>query len=507
MSKIFLLSLIFAVSGFLKFWRGEELFFWNVDQDLISLVVRRIIEDGRPQLIGFPIPGGIYLGPIFYYLASAVYLFVGMNPSLIFIPSAILALITTYLVWRVGKEIFEDSTTGLFAAIIYAFSSLANIYSHSLSGLNFAPLLALLVYLQLYRSLKIKKVNNLIFLTALLVISAQIEGSTISLILLIILVFLIFRVKIKKLQIFKLTAVFMMFHIPLLIFDLRHNFFLAHSIIDFWGRLSKGGNFNLDILSGVISVLPNTMARTIMISGVNDISRQILDCGNFVTSRLSEISPFTYLFAVVTLGFFIFSQIFKKRIIWGEKIIFIHLIVLLFGLFAYNLFLPGYIHEWVLVIFLPAISFIYAILLSKFFKSGVLQKNLVVLFLIFFVAINVKGTLDSTNKFGLRNRIDATVESLKLIGNRDYYLVSLGSCYAQGYIYLFDHFGKKPSYVEGLIFDPAYFQQEIKPDLGVILVNPLEGESEYLEKYDIYKSRALVSRKVGDIEIIIVEDR
>lgn len=505
LKTLLFLILIAAIS--LRFFKGEELFFWNVDQDLISLVVKRIAEEGRPQLIGFPLPGGIYLGPFFYYLASFIYLLSGMNPSLIFVFSAILVAIATYLVWRVGKEIFEDEFVGMAAAVIFGFSHLANIYSRSISGLNFAPILALLLYLQLYRSLKVKRVNNLFLLVALLVISSQIEGSTLSLILLAVLIFLIFKIRIGSQQILKILIAFVIFHIPLLIFDLRHDFFLTKSILNFASRVGSAGHFNSNVFFDILSVFPSFMSRVIMISGNNDVSEQILSCSNFVSARLDAISPLLFMLTIAILGFFVLSQIFKKKFVWGEKIIFVHFILMIGGLFVYNLFLPGYVHEWVLVIFLPAICLIYGLFLSKIFKTGVLGKVLVFSFLVVFIALNIKETITSSNKYGLGNRIDAVKSALNLVGDSPYYLVSLGSCFAQGYIYLFDYFGHPPSYVEGLIFDQAYFQQGSKPDLGIILANPSENEaSNYWESYNTYKIRAEASRKIGDIEVLIVED-
>src|SRR3972149_11660995 len=97
--KHFLLLAIILISALLRLNKSQELFFWHVDEDIIALTVKRILIEHRPQLIGFPIPGGIYLGPLFYYLISIPYFLVGMNPTKLYVFSAILGTFATFLTY------------------------------------------------------------------------------------------------------------------------------------------------------------------------------------------------------------------------------------------------------------------------------------------------------------------------------------------------------------------------------------------------------------------------
>src|SRR3989338_11039878 len=92
-----ILFLFIIFSFLLRLWKNQELFFWHVDEDIVALTVKRILVDHRPQLIGFPIPGGIYLGPLVFYLLAIPYGLSRMDPSALPYYSAMLATLTVYL--------------------------------------------------------------------------------------------------------------------------------------------------------------------------------------------------------------------------------------------------------------------------------------------------------------------------------------------------------------------------------------------------------------------------
>ena len=116
MKKYFLLLLL-ALAFFVRFYHPFTSFFWNVDEEIISLTVKRIVVDHTPQLIGFPIPGGIFLGPLLFYLISIPYLVTGMNPLGFPILSA---FIGTFAVWLMYKgthlPVARPMPTGLVLA-------------------------------------------------------------------------------------------------------------------------------------------------------------------------------------------------------------------------------------------------------------------------------------------------------------------------------------------------------------------------------------------------------
>ena len=105
--KKYLPIFIFFAAFLLRIYHSNQLFFWHIDEDIIALTVKRIVVDHHIQLIGFPIPGGIYLGPLFYYLISFFYFIYKMNPFGLPFFAAIIGTISTLLVYKVGSIIFR----------------------------------------------------------------------------------------------------------------------------------------------------------------------------------------------------------------------------------------------------------------------------------------------------------------------------------------------------------------------------------------------------------------
>lgn len=471
------------------------------------MTVKRIVVDHRPQLIGFPIPGGIYLGPLIYYVLSFFYLGVSMNPFGLSVVGAVFGVLTTFLVYEVGKIIFENEMIGIFSVIIFGFSYLVNAYGRIFTGLTFAPIYALFTYLFIYIVVKSNGKNGFLPLGLTLILATHDEGTCLSLLLLALIAWYFYRFKILKRSFYKILALFTVSYVPLLIFDLRHNFFLVKSATNFF----KGGAFDTS-LSGFVSILnplsifPSTLSRIISISGSRDIASQILPCTDLVRERITSINPAVFLLAVFILGYFIVSQIFTRKRQLGATIILIHLLVLSFGIFIFHLIVPGYSYEWMLVIFFPAFAFIVAYTLFKILQKGTVGKILVSVLLFLFVFLNSYAIVSGSGRFGLWAKANAVKYAVFEIGDRPFYLESLGGCFAQGYIYLFWYFGQTPSKVEGVIYDQSAVKLRTEPpEVGVVLVNDSKNEQiEFSNRYNFYKSRSIKSKKIDDVEVLII---
>ena len=211
LKKFFLLSL-FVISFLLRIWQGPGLFFWHVDEEIIALTVKRIVIEHHPQLIGFPIPGGIHLGPLMYYVFAFFYFLVFLDPLKLPLVSALLGALAVFLVYRIGRTIFGDEEIGIYAAVLYAFSYLVNIYSRLFTALTFAPILSLLTYYLIYKIWATKKQKYIYSLGLVLLFAIQNEGSSLSLIALSILGILIFKIRLKLKTFLVLAGTFLLFH-------------------------------------------------------------------------------------------------------------------------------------------------------------------------------------------------------------------------------------------------------------------------------------------------------
>ena len=511
--EVFWPLLIFSVALVLRLHNSSELFFWNIDEDRFALTAKRILVDHRPVLIGYSLPGGeIYPGPIFPYILSLWYLIVRMNPFGLAILASIFGALATFLVYKIGSNIFESKTVGLFASLIYALSFLANVYSRVLTELTLVPILSLLVYFVLYQNIKYKKPKNLIWLGAVLLVASQNEGSSYSLLALVLVSFLIFRFKVPVKKLLNIISLFILFNLPVLFFEIRHNFFITNAFIQFFFKrtYAQGPIINFDSIIGSLEIFPRTLSRLIFVSGPNSIADQILPCSDVIYLRESSVPMFLLLASIVIIAFFLFKTLRDKKAI-GRKIIAIHLTVMFLGIVLYRLFFPGWLYEWMLVIFFPAFVLILGYALENIYGWARLGKIFVLILLGTFIVYNLVFLLKVKENFGLSAKVSAVKYALSQIGNRPFYLDSIGSCYAQGYNYLFWYLGNFPthSYSDDQ-FTPTYYPRSVtlKPSLGVVMVNPSNQETEnFYQKYNDYLQKIKVKQKVGSIEVLIVEDQ
>ena len=487
--KKYTLAIILICSFILRVYKGPELFFWNIDEDIIGLTVKRMFTDNHPQLIGFPIPGGIYLGPLFYYIISVFYIIAFFDPGKFYILSVLLATLTTFLVYKVGSTIFEKKAIGIIAAFIFAFSYFSNVYSRLLTGLSFGPILSLITYWILYQNMKLKKTKWLLALGIVLLIASQNEGSSLSLLALTILTFIIFKLKVPVAKLKQVIGLFVLFHIPLLIFDLRHNFHITKSFLSF---VSLSGNsstpsFSLDTITSAIEIFPLTVSRILFPTGELSTSSQILPCADLIFPRISAISPLIFSLSTVILGFFLLRVSLKRSKTAGENIIVLHLLTAVLGVIAFNVFLTGYLYEWILIVLLPAFCFIIAYSFAYLYEKSIYLKVFLGILLICFITINLKAVLDSKDNFGLAAKKAIVREAIEHIDNREYYLESLGSCYQMGYMYLFWQAGHFPtsSWMDDM-FSPTYYPRTFtKADTKIVISNPSKNESkQFFEKYN-----------------------
>lgn len=508
-----MLILLFAGAFVLRIFGGADFFFWNIDEDRFALTAKRILVDFRPVLIGYSLPGGeIYLGPIFPYILSIWYLIANMNPFNLPLFSAFFGAISSILVYKVGSIIFESKKVGFFASVIYGFSFLANVYSRVLTELTIVPILSLLVYLILYQNIKFLAPKYLIWLGVVLLVAAQNEGSSFSLILLAVICVFIFKLGIPTKKWLTIVGIFIAFHIPVVIFELRHNFFITKAFVEFFFKntSSSGLSLNIDSLQQTIMIFPKTFSRFLFPSGTENIANQILPCIDLINARESAIN--SYLLVLSGAIIILFLYLAKKgHAQIGGKILALHFAVIIGGIFLYSLFMPGWFYEWLLVIFFPAFALIIGYFLAKISSLGKAGGIMTLMFLSVFVFLNLRSLFLVKEDFGLSAKSQAVEFAISQIGNKPFFLDSIGSCFAQGYNFLFWHHGNFPktSYSDDS-FTPTYYPKHMgdRPKLGVVMVTPSEAETaEFYQKYETYKQKSVSSSKVGKIEVLIVEDR
>lgn len=123
MNKKIFLFLIIIISIFLRFFRVEELAKFNYDEARDSIIERKMIIDKKITLLGPETKIGdrtIYFGPLHYYLMVPALKIAGYNPLGPYLWTATLGIITTIFIYILTRNLFSTAFYAVFPiAVIF----------------------------------------------------------------------------------------------------------------------------------------------------------------------------------------------------------------------------------------------------------------------------------------------------------------------------------------------------------------------------------------------------
>ena len=130
--------------------RVPDLGYFMIDEERDAFLVRRLLVDHRPLLVGGVIPGGISIGPLFFYLSTIPYAISQLNPIGPAYATGIVGILGVIATYVVGKSLF-NRRVALLAMMFSAFSLLNIIYHRPWWPLTFGQLVTLVIYFALFR--------------------------------------------------------------------------------------------------------------------------------------------------------------------------------------------------------------------------------------------------------------------------------------------------------------------------------------------------------------------
>jgi 4-amino-4-deoxy-L-arabinose transferase-like glycosyltransferase len=224
--KEFLLVLgILILASFLRLYKIADYMTFLGDEGRDVLVVKKIIVDHKLTLLGPTASvGGFFLGPLYYYLMVPFLWAFRLNPVGPAVMVALFGILTVWLVYKVGKEFF-NSSVGLLSAGLYAISPLVVSYSRSSWNPNLMPLASLSIIWFAFQAVKKKDWRWFLIVGFLFGLAIQLHYLTTFLMAVIAIYFLIFLPKKFYLKAFFFSLFgFMVGWLPLILFEIRHNF-------------------------------------------------------------------------------------------------------------------------------------------------------------------------------------------------------------------------------------------------------------------------------------------
>lgn len=230
--EFWILAAILIVAAVCRLYKIDQYMTFLGDEGRDVIVVRRLLTQGHPPLIGPGTSiGNMYLGPLYYYLMAPALLVANFSPVGPAVQIALLGVITVWFIWFVGREWF-GKTTGLIAAGLYAISPTVIIYSRSSWNPNIMPFFALL---SIYAMWKVWKQHKFKWLLITGVAFAFVLQSHYLGLLLIPTLFIFWFLSKVPIRYSLLTvSLFALLMSPLLFFDIRHNWINSKAIYTFF---------------------------------------------------------------------------------------------------------------------------------------------------------------------------------------------------------------------------------------------------------------------------------
>ncbi len=283
---------IILLAAFLRFYKIDEYMTFLGDEGRDMLIMRKIWIEGDIPFIGPPMSvGGLYLGPLYYYLIAIATGIFWLNPIAAAGMNALFGIATAGLIYYLGRSWF-GRIAGTISAFLYALSPVTIIYSKSSWNPNPGPFFALLAVLGIY---KVHRTGNMLWLIltgAAFAFAVNMHYLSLLLgpVLLMLWIYELLlhsRGKLKRKNILLGTTLavmaFLVLMSPLFLFEVKHNFpnyyalktlFSAkdsavkvgfgEDLVKIWpiyseklvGRYIAGFNYSLHILISVLVLVP-----------------------------------------------------------------------------------------------------------------------------------------------------------------------------------------------------------------------------------------------------------
>ena len=229
---VFLLVIV-ILAAFLRLYRISDYMTFLGDEGRDAIIVRRLLVNFDPILIGPGTSiGNMYLGPLYYYMMAPALLLAGYSPAGPAVQIALLGVATVGFIWYVGRQWF-GRVAGLTSAFLYSLSPVVIYYSRSSWNPNIMPFFALLCIWATWQFFKNDKFRWIIVagISFAFVLQSHYLGLLLGPVVGLYWLLKLIRIRSNKKQLSSFTKnslisliAFAFLMSPLVIFDARHGF-------------------------------------------------------------------------------------------------------------------------------------------------------------------------------------------------------------------------------------------------------------------------------------------
>lgn len=502
-----ILLLILLIAFFMRFYNINSWLFFGMDQEYEAFIVKNILTGKHFPLIGVNASDtGIYLGPIFIYIAAIPYLIFRGNPLGGALTASSLGVITTFALYKLGKVWFSEKV-GLLASFFWAISFLSLLYDRQFW--NPTPISFLMIII-LYSISQIHKGKDkfLILLAVSIGLALQSHLQSVIILPIIILYLFLFRKKYSRKYLYLFLLILLIFQLPLILFDIRHNFIntkaITNLLFSFFGFSHPTQSMNI---FERVSLFLNFIGRSIFIKGPLDLYTENGQCLSLLSYR-GQTSIWSIILVIGLFLFYFYQQIVRKNKSLKDRYLILSITLLTL---TSVIFYKGPVFEYYYLFFLPVLYLLISWVFNYLIQS---RGKLIFWVIILIIAVNnIRIFLSAQMSFSFKDKVEAINFSKNYLDNYNFSLEALGDCGRfGGYRYLFEYFGKIPgsSYMDPY-FSWLYGEKKQAKFPRSIFFSLIDNrEEENLYKWQSQKAalekRVIQKRQFGKIDVLIVKN-
>lgn len=443
--KIYLLLIaILSISAFLRLNSLNDIYVFNLDEEYQATYAWTLVLDPHPIWIGLSAAAlEFYIGPYVVYLTAILLKLSAGDPIITAYFAALLGVITTAIIYIVGKRIF-NLTTAVIASSLYATLPLFVFFDQKYWNPMFGPLVTILLFSSLVLVRKSKWWWVLFASLAGVIFETHLPPFPL------VLIGLWYFIKEKYWKdaklIFLCSLVFLLFYWPLIVFDFNHSFSNLKVITRVFGDNTKSNiSFNP---AAKFRTLFDSMGRFWYLNpGIPNADEVNFGCSSLSLSNgyqsIDQYTQRTYspfwlsLFSLGMLLYFLGNNM-KSRI-FPHKLLALFLTVSGLSYLIY----PGGSYEYYTLSFLTLFTFVPAIIISK------LNTNIKLFaFGLIFIAsiLGINTIFRTSDQFSLGPKKALINRVMDEIGKESFAIEGRGICHNfEGWRYLFKVYGRVPA--------------------------------------------------------------
>ena len=381
-------------------------------------------------MIGGHIAGtGLYSGPLFVYLTAIPAFLTRGHPLGFGLTVAIFGVVNAVFVYYLAKKMFT-AKVAVVSGLLYSGSLLMALFDRHYWNASLTPIITTL---SVWFVWEIYQKRNWYFLplAAVLALGFHAHGTGMAIIVGTILSLISLRISLRSRLFFLSCLLFLLLQLPLIIFDLRHDFLNTRALVSYL-TTDKKTEFTLkERADNIFDEFPKTLGRLFYFPAQDVAVEQTLALPSEIEVRRA-LAPWWLIIGVVGLLVVTIRDIRRPEI----KLLLSFVVATLFGLFFYKAKVPEYF-------FAPTFVPIFLLMgygLTKVPHGWIMTVGLVVAN--FFVLINLK------HSFGFRPKF-AAVQKIANQNKDVPFAVKVNCdsrfCQATGFRYFFTYYGVEPT--------------------------------------------------------------